>query len=356
MVKLTVLMPNCPEKSKTLRLRKIMDYALKGYDYELIRFSKDFKPVKGGRILFVISLGQSGINLEYYKFLKKIRLDQNCFEDSVGSVLIDGNSELYTKEIGRELVFSANLAGCAFPGRPLVEGTASLNNFNIVAMNLATDNMGAYLESGRQLVENLLAFKTEKKIKPKILVLHASCKKTSNTLGLWKLVKSRLNSCQIKEINLRNGAVIDCIGCPYKTCLHFGEKEECFYGGVIVEDVYPAILECDALLLLCPNYNDAVGANIAAFINRLTALFRKTRFFDKSLYAIIVSGYSGGDVLAQQLISGLNMNKTFILPPRFALIETANSPGSVFNNPGLEERVESFARRILNIDAKEAEI
>ncbi len=40
-------------------------------------------------------------------------------------------------------------------------------------------------------------------------------------------------------------------------------------------------------------------------------------------FGIIVSGYSGGDLVAEQLISALNMNKTFILPSRFALLETA---------------------------------
>ena len=39
------------------------------------------------------------------------------------------------------------------------------------------------------------------------------------------------------------------------------------------EEVYPAVREADALVLLCPNYNDALSANLTAFINRLTALF-----------------------------------------------------------------------------------
>ena len=47
--------------------------------------------------------------------------------------------------------------------------------------------------------------------------------------------------------------------------------------------MYPAIMECDALVMLCPNYNDAISANLAAFINRLTALLRKTKFYDKYL-------------------------------------------------------------------------
>ena len=88
-------------------------------------------------------------------------------------------------------------------------------------------------------------------------------------------------------------------------CLHFGERGKCFYGGPIVESVYPGIQWADGILLLCPNYNDALSANLTAFINRLTALFRTTRFYDKALFAIIVSGYSGSDLIAGQLITAL---------------------------------------------------
>ncbi len=116
----------------------------------------------------------------------------------------------------------------------------------------------------------------------------------------------------------------------------------------MVEEVYPAILRCDALVMVCANYNDAVSANIAAFINRLTALFMAHKFYDKSLFGIVVSGYSGGDLVAQQLISALNMNKTFRLPGRFALLETANDPKTVLQLEGVEERVEKFAHVILN--------
>src|SRR5690606_33462561 len=143
---------------------------------------------------------------------------------------------------------------------------------------------------------------------------------TSNTLALWKLVQKYLEDCEITEISLRNGTVTDCIGCPYTTCLHFGERGNCIYGGVIVDQVYPAVANCDALVMVCPNYNDAISANLAAFINRLTALIKKTKLSDKYLFGLIVSGYSGGDIVAQQLISGLNMNKTFILPSRFAML------------------------------------
>ena len=108
------------------------------------------------------------------------------------------------------------------------------------------------------------------------------------------MIKKDLHHCKITEISLRNGTVHDCSGCPFKMCMHFSEKSSCYYGGVIVEQVYPAIEACDAVVLLCPNYNDALSANLTAFINRLTALFRKNQFYEKSIFALVVSGYSGG--------------------------------------------------------------
>ena len=48
------------------------------------------------------------------------------------------------------MVFTTNRAGCTFPGRPLVEGTRTLHNYDIQAKNLHMDNLQAYMEAGRQ--------------------------------------------------------------------------------------------------------------------------------------------------------------------------------------------------------------
>ena len=114
----------------------------------------------------------------------------------------------------------------------------------------------------------------------------------------------------------------------------------------MVEEVYPAVRSCDALVMICANYNDALAANLTACVNRLTALFRQTRFYDKRLFGLVVSGYSGGDLLARQLISALNMNKAFVLPPHFCLLETANERGSLVRLPHIGERAAQFAAQM----------
>lgn len=342
-----VICPLEPEQTMPDRMRRVLYYALNcGQKVDGIMYADDLEPMKDQTILFAISLEASGVNLELYRMIQKIRENPGFFEGCVGGILIDGHSDFYTKAIGRELVFAANRAGCTFPGRPLVEGTGSLKNFQIQAELRKTDLITAYHLAARNLVERLVAFDPPKQKKPRLLVLHASNFQTSNTWTFWRMVKRWLRGFEIQELSLRNGEISDCGGCPYTMCMHFSEKGKCYYGGPMVDLVHPAIEQCDGLLLLCPNYNDAVSANIAAFINRLTSLYRKTPFFDKYLFGIVVSGYSGGDIVANQLISGLNMNKAFILPAGFAMLETANDPGSIGQIDGIEEEAEAFARRI----------
>ena len=83
-----------------------------------------------------------------------------------------------------------------------------------------------------------------------------------------------------------------------------------------------------------------------AAVNRLTALYRTTSFAQKAVFALVVSGYSGGDIVASQIVSALNMNKGFWLPPQFCLLETANDKGEAERLPGIEERVARFAENI----------
>lgn len=57
-------------------------------------------------------------------------------------------------------------------------------------------------------------------------------------------------------------------------------------------------------------------------------------------------GLFGSDIVAEQLIAALNMNKTFYLPGQFAMMETANNAGAAMQLPGIEERMKAFQERI----------
>lgn len=103
------------------------------------------------------------------------------------------------------------------------------------------------------------------------------------------------------------------------------------------------------MLFLCPNYNDAVSANIMALFNRLTSLLTQRDLFDKYLFGIVVSGYSGSDLVAQQLLGAMCFNKTAMLPPRFCLMQTANDPGSAKTMPGIQGRLTQFAENLASV-------
>ena len=323
--------------------------------------------LRNNRIIFAADLDESGVNVEAALVLGYLHTHADALDGSTGGVIVDGKGELFTKDLGRRIVFAANMAGCAFTGKPLVEATGSLVNFAVSAKLWDENLEGAYKKSCRLLIEKTVGYRSENFSKhcsvgagnagssgtdgnkPKILAIHAGNRETSNSFSIWRKAAEYLEDrAEVEEISIRNGQVLDCRGCRYEDCLHFGENAGCFYGGVMVEKVYPAILRSDVLVLICPNYNDSVSANIMAFINRLTALFRTSDFSRKRIYSIVVSGYSGGDIVAQQIIGAINMNKNFILPPRFAMLETANDPGTALKLPGIEERTKSFADSIIS--------
>ena len=331
------------------RLDKMLEFSISEYDYHIITKVDDMNDLQNKRILFAIELGNSGINIEHMTMLTKIRLSGSDFmHKSIGGIIISSDNELFSRSVARQTIFYANMAGCMFPGKPLSEATGSLRNFS--TQQIITEG-SASLEDILMLdcknVVNRIMKKKDSNIRnPKILALYSGNYKSSNTYALWNMVKENLQDCQINEIHIENGSVVDCKGCSYKACKHYSKSTNCFYGGIMVEEIYPAIIDCDVLMMLCPNYNDSITANMSAVINRLTALYRKTKFYDKYFYSIIVSGFSGSDIVAQQLISALNINKTFMLPPQFAFMETANNPGDVEKIEGIMEKAKEFAMRI----------
>jgi len=336
----------CPDPHISPRCQTVLDGISSRQPIQTL--SALTEPLKNRRILFVFSLDESGVNHALYDLLAHLRTHPGCLSGSVGGVLIDGVGDLYTKSAGRDLVLAASMAGCTFPGRPLVEATGDLRNFTVQAKNAGCSLEEAYHLAVSDLADRIVSFTLPRQTRPKLLVLHASNHRTSNTLALWSRVRTSLESvCDIREVGLRNGTLEDCAGCPYTMCLHYGEQGDCFYGGVMVQEVYPAIREADAVILLCPNYNDALSANLTAAINRLTALYRTTPFTDKAVFAMVVSGYSGGDIVASQVISALNMNKGFWLPANFCMLETANDAGTAIHLPGIGERLDEFTKNIL---------
>lgn len=304
--------------------------------------------LKNKRIVFAVELNSIGVCPYILDVLNNIALrGKDALLGSISCVLIKSPTLNYTKSFSQQIIFIANNLGCTFIGHPVIEAIDGFLNFRTwqKTLNMPLEDICYYLCRG--LSDRFFSFKFEKKQKPKLSVLHASYRDTSNTLTLWYMIKKYIDGISILEHHVENGTIQDCIGCPFKTCLYFAKQKSCFYGGSIVKEIFPAIEEADAAVFICPNYNDAISANLSAVINRITALYRRNPFYDKMLFSVIVSGNSGGDSVAKQLIGALNINKGFILPPYFAIMEIANDMGEIKKVKNIENKAQEFAQNIV---------
>lgn len=314
---------------------------------KIIKTANNLPDLQNKKILFAVEVDELGFNIPLLHILQQLmKRGKEALLGSQGALLVHSGSELYTKSTAAYIIFLTNQLGCSFMGHPLVEATGSLHNFLTWQKTFQTSLEQISYDLSKRLGERLTADEPTRVPHPQIAVLHSSYRKSSNTLMLWDMIKKQLSPCHIEELHVQNGTVLDCIGCPYHTCRHFGLQNSCFYGGFMVKEILPAIENADAVVWICPNYNDSVSANLMAVINRLTALYHKIKFYDKSIFAAIVSGNSGSDSLAKQLIDALNINKGFRLPPYFAIMATANDPGSILKVSDIDGMTRFFSKNM----------
>ena len=98
----------------------------------------------GEKLLFAVALDEGGCNAACYRMLSVLRRAEGLLDGCTAGVVVTGVGELYTKDVARDVVLAANLAGCAFLGRPLVEATGSLRNFRVQAQIQGTDEATAF--------------------------------------------------------------------------------------------------------------------------------------------------------------------------------------------------------------------
>ena len=328
-------------------LSKMIDEITLHTNYTLVQDANNIPSLQNKKIFFVCENIDIDCDIAMLEFFSKLyEKGDKCLLGSVGAVLVHSNTEHGTKRTSQDVIYLANNLGCSFIGNSIVEATASLRNFLTWQKNLNLTLEEICLKMCYRLKNRLLEYNPITVNDPKILVLYSSPHKTSNTLDLWHMTSSHLSEYNIKELQIENGEVLDCNGCSFKLCTHYGNQNKCFYGGIMVHDVLPSIEESDAIIWLCPNYNDAVAANLTAVINRLTVLYRHIDFYDKSIFAVVVSGNSASDSISKQLIGALNINKGFRLPPYFSIMAIANDPGDIFKIPQIDEITKSFSKNI----------
>ncbi len=302
---------------------------------------------KNSRVLILLHANEIGMDFEVMNFLNELyKKDNESFKNSYVGLIVYSKSSLYTKKVAKEVIFIVNSMGATIIGQPLIEVIGGLENLKKWSKYLKLTKTETLKYLVNKLVNRLLSYEKKYIEKPKLLVLHANSNiEISNTHLLWKEVSEHLN-IDYSVIHVEDGTVLDCRGCSFKTCIYYAEKNSCFYGGVMVKEILPAIEEADAILWLLPNYNDAISAKLMAVINRLTVLYRKHPLLDKNIFAIAVSGNSGSDSVIRQLIGALNINKGFRLPPKFYIHAIANDAREILNCPDFEKTAKQFALHI----------
>ncbi len=312
-----------------------------------------------GKLLLAVDCDEIGGNEALYKWVRNLtrvydQLSELPLMGCTAAILINSDGPFYTKRLAQYIMFHLNRLGCRFIGHPVVEAVDALQNFKtwqkVVDKSLEDILKGKAKHLGMRLDTFELTYPDV----PKILVLHSSSHSTSNTLKLWELVSKHLGEFEIKEFKIQDDKIAECKGCSFKTCMHYSEIKSCYYGGMMVEEVLPAMEWADAVIWVCPNYNDAISAKLMAVINRMTVLYRRIQFYDKRVFGIVVSGNSGSDLVITQLLGAVSINKGYMLPPQFAFSAIANDPLSIMDVEGIKEKAEHFAQTIINEFDKDA--
>lgn len=318
--------------------------------------NQKFVPFKN-KLLFLIGLDEIGECHKANDFIREqLKLKQTTgksqLNDAVVAFIILSPNDFFTKTYAKKFVFMLNQLGAEFIGHPMLEITQGYANLKTWAINLKLTLEETCVDLIHQLVSRLGAYGVVKRERINLLVLHAGDEKRSNTLMLWNLIEANIrkvlkDKIEISKVHVEDGQIRDCFGCSYATCTYHAAQKSCFYGGYVVETLFPKIEEADYVVWICPNYNDALSAKLTAVINRLTALYRTVSFKEKYLLGVVVSANSGNDTVASQLLGALCINKGFRLPPDFVIMAQANAPGEILKTKDVKTLVQKETDKLL---------
>lgn len=358
---LNVLLLPRENLSETKRLQSVIAEALRDIPHRVV---EDLSQVAlPSKLLIALSLGADGVSDSFSHLLSTLRRDTNLLKGCLAGMVVETENDLYGKSASLQLAFAMNTSGCALVGRPLVEATATIQNFpedttpkeevdhSDLIHEDGTNPLAAYTNAVTLLARRLTGpgFRGKSPLTgrpdlPKMLGVHTAIGEESNAMDLWNELKNRISPFMTcTDLALRPRAVTQCALCSAK----LGTDSSCLYGSPFPQEAVSLIKEADALMMICGGHLNSVHAQQLAFIQHLSALFPKKFFYEKALYTVIVSPYSGGDMVASQLISALCLGNAFYLPPKFAMLETASQPNEVLALSGIENRLDWFSHGIL---------
>lgn len=364
-----LLLPN-QNPEEHLRLKSVLEKALADIPHRMIYdIAQVHLPC---RLMVALSLGKEGINVAYLNFLSQLRSGTIDMKSSIAGMVVESAGTLYSKQSATELAFALNQAGCGLVGNPLVEATDTLTHFpenpdydhdQRLDYLDPTDPLSAYIKAVSLLGQRISGpgFRgrsplTGRPGMPKILAVmpwgseDSNREEIGNVADLWGELRHRLAPfAQCQELSLRNEMILYCNDCESHHCGKYVVNQSCFYGGALSREGIAQIAQADAVLMLCPSFHNSLHAMQFAFIQQLSPLFLQCEFREKAVFALGVTPYASGDMLANQLITTLCLDYSFYLPPHFALLEIAKSPWEAITREGIEERLDKFAHGMLQL-------
>lgn len=296
------------------------------------------------RVVLVSKINALGIDGDMFSFLEKV-LEKQSFENATVGAFVESDTELHTRDAGVQYLYIANKAGANLPGKALVEAIIGEENFVPLSGPLGLEPT-KILDGQLKNLHNRMEAEIKRAEKPILSVWTIGRPGISATRELWERIEPHLQGIEIDLLSFGDENIRDCRGCAYAICKEKGQQTSCIYEDYVVEKIYPSIEKSDSILLLTPNYNDMMPANFVSAINRLTALFRKRKFYDKKIFAAIVAGHTGQERLSQQIIGALNINKTFYVPKRFSLEVRAHNADAVRENAEIGKKARAFGKHV----------
>jgi multimeric flavodoxin WrbA len=336
------------DPSDQSELSKFVAYVEKTTIIEMVESLDKVNLNQPCRVIFAASLdwlGESRFISDQLKFFAQT----SKYDHVQGALLLYSGTYWHTKRYAQRIIFVLNQRGMYFEGHSVFEIMPNFENFktwqklyDLSLEEVCYQRLSVFCQNFFE-VPNTLKDESFNRV----LVLHASHHPISNTYMLWEKVRTHLKDFDIQVYAIENGKIQDCKGCSFKTCEYYSQNRSCYYSGEVTEEVLPAIEWAQIVIWICPNYNDAISAMHTALINRLTVLYRRISFKPKQMYGIIVSGNSGCDSVASQLIGALHINKGFQLPPKAFLTAIANEPGSIQFITGIDDKAKDFAMQFI---------
>lgn len=359
-MELTVLVLPSQTTKENKVLRLLLNQALQDIPHRMVsELAQVHLPAK---LLIAFALGTDGINVSYLKLLAQLRNRSQMMDSSLAGIVVQSDSLHYGKGCATQFALALNQGGCALVPRPLVE--ISHQNLPFPDPFLPQDDPRLdWVPQIHQLAERIMGvgFRgnvplSDKPMLPRVTVVfpvgeeYAALPEVAQSYDLWEELRHRLAPfIHCTELCLQTDTIHQCNQCINRNCRRFLPDGTCFYGAALGREGILALSQTDALLLVCPSFHNNLHGYMLSFSQQLSSLFAPEQMADKALFALILSPYSGGEMVAEQLINSFIFQQGCYLPSHFALIECASPNDNLLNSEDLTPCLDQFAHGLLEL-------